>query len=97
MPHTPGPWRVHAMTDATDCTMVDVVAENGALICMVAGRTDVTNADANARLIAAAPALYEAIIELLRSRVRIGFEDAVAMERIRRALALVDDPEAVTP
>jgi hypothetical protein len=60
--HTPGPWNLHARTDADKEILVEQIGDGyGRLECRVScDDCDVETADANARLIAAAPELLEA-------------------------------------
>jgi hypothetical protein len=58
--HTPGPWKI----DRQDDEVVMVDASSGPAICDVYGDHN-GERDANARLIAAAPDLYSALVELL--------------------------------
>ena len=65
--HTPGPWNVrHYRVAPTNCQWADVTDSTGGLI------THVPSSKGNAALIAAAPAMYEALQALL---ALIGDED----------------------
>lgn len=59
---TPGPWRVDE--SYLDGPLLDVVAQGGLTVCGC-GRPSEDNAEANARLIAAAPDLLAASVNLL--------------------------------
>ena len=59
--HTPGPWNVrHYRVAPTNCQWADVTDSTGGLI------THVPSSKGNAALIAAAPAMYEALVETMR-------------------------------
>ena len=59
--HTPGPWNVrHYRVAPTNCQWADVTDSTGGLI------THVPSSKGNAALIAAAPAMYEALSELVK-------------------------------
>ena len=92
--HTPGPWVVRNMSDAmAEKFTVERLSDNGlrSVICRindmeVCPEHGGTGSDANAHLIAAAPAMYEALstlVELLGERglYPLNVDDA------RRALA----------
>lgn len=71
MPHTAGPWRVTARSNC----MIDVLHDNntkGAItqaLCRVQARDSwISEAEANARLIAAAPDLLEALRDMMSNR-----------------------------
>ena len=57
--HTPGPWK--AGTICAVSGWVDISCNDNTRKCEIIGSTRHDNAEANARLIAAAPAMYEAI------------------------------------
>ena len=58
---TPGPWNVrHYRVAPTNCQWADVTDSTGGLI------THVPSSKGNAALIAAAPAMYEALSELVK-------------------------------
>ncbi|PAL21022.1 hypothetical protein [Acetobacter syzygii] len=57
---TPGPWRVRFGN------IGHVTAENGALVAKCQRLTSLCNLQANARLIAAAPDLYEALERVIK-------------------------------
>jgi hypothetical protein len=61
--HTPGPWKLGVSTTTLCSTHKRVVADSGAFICRIEG-ADFSREDdvANARLIAAAPELLEALV-----------------------------------
>jgi len=60
--HTPGPWTIK---QATSSAMVSVYAGGFNVACTGSANVEEDNADANARLIAAAPELLEACREAL--------------------------------
>ena len=73
MNHTPGPWKSHCL-DSISLFPQHVVAENGAIVarCIPTSGQVVWNvsnqeAEANARLIAAAPELLEALEQTIES------------------------------
>ncbi len=59
MPHTPGPWNT---SKETDFLIINPV--NGVPICQVYGLPCVAEDEANAHLLAAAPELLEALVDL---------------------------------
>jgi hypothetical protein len=63
--HTPGPWHVtkHELfhIDRGDIDAFCVHAPGGLPVCRMGGNVSQENVEANARLIAAAPAMYEAL------------------------------------
>lgn len=70
MKHTPGPWRLSNTISAYECKRRKIVAseesaESGTGICEVYGIEDECNV-ANARLIAAAPEMLEALQSAMR-------------------------------
>lgn len=77
--HTPGPWKV-------SYTKISVItAENGAVIAKVNKIDGLVNLQANARLIAAAPELLEALIECLDCEFSV--TDRAAINKARAAIA----------
>ena len=76
--HTPGPWIVRNMSDAmAEKFTVERLSDNGlrSVICRindmeVCPEHGGTGSDANAALIAAAPAMYEAIRKVIEHRVK---------------------------
>lgn len=93
--HTPGPWRAH------DDGFVTTDDDAAVRICEVdrEGADDPATATADARLIAAAPAMYEALRELLEVSVNMGrpvdpaewrAKKTEAERGARAALALVE-------
>ena len=108
MNYTPGPWKVQKLNSGSVAGTIPVTTENygksitnpGSLICSVCG-TSKTQAD-TARLIAAAPELYEALEELRDKVWRIidlhrvpeaRAEADMALERANAALALARGEE----
>jgi hypothetical protein len=68
MKHTPGPWGVTQFTDVIYVTRQDSIPVNGGMIATITSQLDGVNNDeklketyANARLIAAAPDLLDAL------------------------------------
>jgi hypothetical protein len=83
--HTPGPWRISPRTN----NMIDVLHDNnekGAItkaLCRVQARESwVAEAESNARLIAAAPELFEVALRLVNDGLSTGLvrdaRDAIA-------------------
>jgi len=58
MAHTKGPWRVGAMG-------TEIRAENGRLICDIAGHTGYPETSENARVVSLVPAMINALEDLL--------------------------------
>lgn len=93
--HTPGPWRVTEMcgqaTSPRDGYFVSLVDSLGVRSDIATVRRCPTiNAGevaANARLIAAAPELYEALKELVSTIDALGTQGGNKMERARAAIA----------
>lgn len=90
--HTPGPWHVVLSDNATPHIMHEHgddwadVGDATSLVCHTPAEiTRSYNALANARLIAAAPDMHEALHDLLTRPT-----DPAARERARQALAKVD-------
>lgn len=98
---TPGPWRVHPRTSMT------VMNEDGRVVATTGGYSSTTDGErvhheneANARLIAAAPAMYEALKALFDDYKQLadsgdaGFwrlEDNAAGQQALAALRLAGD------
>ena len=86
--HTPGPWDVYPGTragiDTKDGSFSIVVAGYDDDECGIWGRTN-AEAEANARLIAAAPDLLEALSELLAEAedIFVCMADATGIDRHR--------------
>lgn len=62
---TPGPWR----TISDPChygTMTDVISDDGSMFVSVGGETDLSAQEANARLIACAPVMFDVLILALQ-------------------------------
>ncbi len=94
---TPGPWKWEPGSKT-----IRSVPANYWLATMDSWDGQVNN-DANARLIAAAPALYAALEDLLSAGCLIplpathdGLTVADALAKARSAIALVDSPDAET-
>lgn len=87
---TPGPWQVFKGDRCWHVASMDRTFETGCIM-FVGGYG---NGAANARLIAAAPALYEALTTLLKTETNLGGVSAItlldAVDKARAALALVD-------
>ena len=66
--YTPGPWRVAPASDYAPSHELNVDAGTRAYICLAGVRGD-ANAEANARLIAAAPDLLHALDALLKQHM----------------------------
>lgn len=100
--HTPGPWVVRNMSDAmAEKFTVERLSDNGlrSVICRindmeVCPEHGGTGSDANAHLIAAAPAMYEALssilkdIEKVEPRTLSGYANLCAMFRTVAKAAL---------
>lgn len=85
--HTPGPWSHGELSG-------DILDPRGRSICEILdangephGGVPIKQAEANARLIAAAPELLNALKEMLRSMVGRHDESVPAVERARAAIA----------
>ncbi len=100
MEHTPGPWEVdgpwQVETDAsrlfgeerrTDWRVHGVIGKPGRTIAEVGGWKDRPNAEADARLIAAAPELLEACRELFEGCSPDGVVYEASMEKAEAAIA----------
>lgn len=61
MKHTPGPWSA----DPEGAHAVSIEGADGSVVCDVHGAADDPLCEANAKLIAAAPALLEALRQIL--------------------------------
>ncbi len=82
MIHTPAPWKV---TDGYECKIID--ADGIDRVCTVNGSNDGNIQAANARLIAAAPELLEALkrcLEYFEPSMHEGFADHVR-DKINKA------------
>lgn len=90
--HTPGPWKVYRATNGLVIGVGD--AEGGGVMDPRGGLwLDGPEREANARLIAAAPAMYEALKDLLAVGVINPTGSAhvtAAIERAEAALALAE-------
>jgi len=85
--HTPGPWRVE--TTLTDSRLFVYGVEEGSLIATVHGPAlGVTNNEPNARLIAAAPALLEALKHIAKVDLR-GSDDLEHLVTLARGMQIV--------
>jgi hypothetical protein len=62
--HTPGPWRLAPGSEYRDSAVLNVDAGTRAFICAAGIRGD-AEAEANARLISAAPDLLESLTNLI--------------------------------
>ena len=80
MTHTPGPWK--AMGDTVQL---------GTLCFVASTNEDYPMGEANARLIAAAPALYEALMAVMVQTKHTRNWSAEMWTQARAALALVED------
>lgn len=63
--HTPAPWRCH--DKRPNCSGYSIVGNDGQYIGFVGDSDELSPMDANANLIATAPELLEALIELTES------------------------------
>jgi hypothetical protein len=87
MTHTLGPWTI---TDGTDITGIENDPKNGCVgpvdVAHVYLRTVLGRTEANARLIAAAPELLEALESMVEMVEMNGFGKAYAMDIARAAI-----------
>ena len=88
MKHSPGPWNTERPYGEPGLYVAD--AETGLVARMA---TSNPNADADARLIAAAPALLDALDVLHAHNVQYGLGDAIANEAARAAIAAATGKE----
>lgn len=79
--HTPGPWKVSRRANRFICT------ELGEVLAMCDSSQSVDRNKANARLIAAAPELLEALIELANCGADAWGEDRPCVADARAAIA----------
>ncbi|MEY0881994.1 hypothetical protein AB7194_17360 [Providencia stuartii] len=70
--HTPAPWRCH--DKRPNCSGYSIVGNDGRYIGFVGDSDELSPIDANAHLIAAAPELLEALIEIVEE-IEIWFDD----------------------
>lgn len=80
--HTPGPWRISKHTDGRDALVYDADGFEVARTCY-------PNRTANSRLVAAAPALYEALEVAAQFVETEHFPIGWNLDRIREVLASV--------
>lgn len=97
---TPGPWIIDTINGEPDGQQDTVIEYQGFPICRVRGTDDMSCIDvedeekiaseciANARLIAAAPSLLEALESVLRLRRLIEYTDITNAEHEGEAIAL---------
>ncbi|EOX9817922.1 hypothetical protein ACSPKE_002976 [Providencia stuartii] len=85
--HSPAPWRCH--DKRPNCSGYSIVGNDGQYIGFVGDSDELTPIDANAHLIAAAPELLEALIEMQRNGRKQGWNDIYesSMEKTRLAIA----------
>ena len=84
--HTPGPWYPH-YAKADHCLSSSVWGkEPGNQVAVIGGKS-LETMNANAALIAAAPAMYEALKFVEERLVRSGYPDGPNLQAIRKALA----------
>jgi hypothetical protein len=94
-PHTPGPWTYHPLpTDNKDPNRVYCVDANGSQIADIFNTAN--NAEENAALIAAAPDILEALIDLLGHAMEQypHFESPRGQEEIDRARVAIAKAKA---
>ena len=93
--HTPGPWSVTGRHGGST-TLVCREDDDGAMTC-IAQVEPITSEQANARLIAAAPALLAALEELVAERSPGGYHDDLndtyGLELARAAISEAQGPE----
>lgn len=90
--HTPGPWFVHVPR-----TLPEVIARKGAVTICKCRNGSLNDGLANARLIAAAPELYEALRKIDRINGSTGGPEAMVREFkhiARAALARAEGRES---
>lgn len=112
--HTPGPWRIETWnydkaTPPREALMVQTDRDAVAEVCNIwqnaneVERRDVeAEKQANARLIAAAPALLAALVELIEQLEGIGIPDwhgaeGLSLTQARAAIAKATGKEVETP
>jgi hypothetical protein len=98
---TPWPWSIGHTAGSVDRARAIFGSDGSVAIAEVVGfplRKE-EQARANERLIAAAPALYDALVTLLNTETNLGGVSAIALldavDKARAALALVDKSESV--
>lgn len=74
--YTPGPWRIHKYSTDLVKDAERIVGADGSSVVMDVYGKSLENADANARLIAAAPDLLEALEYCLKQCVASGHVSA---------------------
>ncbi|MER5122928.1 hypothetical protein [Providencia stuartii] len=85
--HSPAPWRCH--DKRPNCIGYSIVGNDGQYIGFVGDSDELSPMGANAHLIAAAPELLEALIEMQRNGRKQGWDDKYesSMEKTRLAIA----------
>jgi hypothetical protein len=92
--HTPGPWKV--VDDPAFGAYLTIETEDGRLICDL-GDSDVSADEdaANARLIAASPHMYDALVALYEQVATAHAADpdwSIVLDEARAAIAAADGP-----
>ena len=92
--HTPGPWRVAPRSDYPEHADINVDAGTRGYVALC-GKAGDEEAEANARLIAAAPELLEALREVVACYVvringKVDVRRAAALDRARAAIAMAE-------
>jgi hypothetical protein len=94
--HTPGPWRIHRLTDGWPV----ITSEAHDIADLRLNGNGLVHAEANARLIAAAPDLLEALDYLLEQTVDMDLKYGIGLsegEEEARSKALTAIAKATTP
>ncbi len=82
--HTPAPWRCH--NKRPNCSGYSIVGNDGQYIGFVGDSDELSPMGANAHLIAAAPELLEALIEIVGNHYLSDKAQLMATNAIARAL-----------
>lgn len=100
-PWTPGPWRYFPSGDFGGGFVINGSDEHGAYVLPILGRTHnwPRHAEANATLIASAPALVEALEALVEDVARYPAWErpCAALDAARAALSLAKGTQGETP
>ena len=93
--HTPGPWRFYTEPQPNGCPIVG--NGRGLMLAMLAHSVNYPDqrdeANANARLIAAAPELLEALQDMLILHAGISDDMVETLTRARAAIAKATNPD----
>ncbi|MFA6509963.1 MAG: hypothetical protein WCV62_05860 [Candidatus Peribacteraceae bacterium] len=97
MPHTPGPWIVvdNVGEFAIDSPVESNNGDESIEVCMISHQDEDPQVRANARLIAAAPELLEALKELIDGEEKCTEDEFIAsVQKARAVIAKVEEPTA---